>query len=138
MNAGVLKILIRFVGSISGVIGLALLYIFLRAFTKGLVNNTPKIVVAIAALLLGAYFLWVCYLVWCRLSPSAVQQVCGLLGYYLLGVFAEFFVKGKEHSQPPWMAFVFLGLLALIFWSYRVLSRCLNRILFPPGRENPD
>jgi len=131
-NIAFLKILIRLVGSISGVVGLGMFYVSLMLFARGSVN-TPKVIFSIILALFGAYFLWVCFCVWFRFSPIAVRHVCGLLGYFLLGEFVHVFYAGKGHAQP-WVPFVFFGLLAFIFWSYRVLGRYLNRILFPAGK----
>jgi hypothetical protein len=78
----------------------------------------------------GLYLLYVCYLVWFRLSPWAIQNICALLGFFLIAsVPAQFAFHEPADLGRPFIATAVC--LALVACSYAPVSRFLIRQVFP-------
>ncbi len=126
------KILMRVVGTLSGLFGLMLLcvgpFMLYHAITK---HDGLMIGFTIFPLVLALYFLYVAYLVWFKFSPLAVRHVCGILAFYALMLMTNLFRPNRPSSENPWLAFVFLGGLVIVYFIYGATTRYFNRLLFP-------
>ncbi len=95
-------------------------------------STSAKIAIAVPGIIFAVYFIWIAYLIWFRLSPLAIQQVCGLLGFVLLVTFNNLFAPSKAPNGLYW-ALAFLGLLVVVLVGYRILGRYLCKIVFQAG-----
>jgi hypothetical protein len=93
-------------------------------------QNPWLIVLAVVPMTLGAYFLYVAYLVWFRFSSLAVRHICGILGFYVLGCVTTLFDPAHD-SYRHWTGFAYLGCLVVVYFAYRFASDRLSRLLFP-------
>ena len=126
------RVLLRTVGTLAGLFGLATLLSVLPPVLWNLGDRSfPELLASLAfclfVLLLGAYLVFVSYLVWFRFSPRAVRNVCGLLGLYAFSRLSDWIdLPDDDPLMPP----SFLGALLGICLAYLLVSRLLNRFLF--------
>ena len=114
--------------ALAGVAGLAVgLFMFPIAATDDELRTFLLLILTVE-LFIGAYLIWVGYLVWFRFSPLAVQQCCGAVGFGVLVTYCAF---ERQILEPQTGALVSLALMVIVLKSYQALSRYLNRILFP-------
>ena len=135
MDSNVAKKLIRAVGTLTGIMGVGTLSVSLLCLYSGIAqNDLGMILFFVLALLFAIYFVWVGYLVWFRFSPRAVMHVCGMLGFYSLGLIFQLIepAAGQEPDllKSLWFGFGGLGSLVFVFWGYRAASRYLSRVIF--------
>lgn len=136
MTPRIVKVLLRIVGTLAGLVGGGMLcvstVVFYRSYNVLSAEMREFWMIGLAAftLALAVYFLFVAYLVWFRFSPRAVRHVCGVLGFYVLMSTTKLF-PSVHNSDTSWMAFVFLGLLVGVYFAYRWASTRLSRYLFP-------
>ena len=130
MNPRILKIFLRSVGLVAGLIAVG--SISFTAAVLGRVWETSNAFMwwfAAASLVMAIYLAWVCYLVWFRFSPRATLHVCGVLGFFALGIPAGAISKQPESG---WALAFFIWFL-IVVQGYRALSRYFNRVLFGSG-----
>jgi hypothetical protein len=134
-----IKTLMRAIGILSGLLGLSMLcvapFMLYHAITER--NPSMTVLMVVFPLAFGLYFIYVAYLVWFKFSPLAVRHICGALGFYLLAPVAMLFDPSRD-SGTPWTAFAFLGCLVVVYFTYRLASDRLNKLLFPqsvPGDQ---
>jgi len=131
MNQTFLKVVLRVIGTLSGVAGVAALFFASYVLVRAELDvNGWRLALNLFSLLLGSYLVYVGYLVWFRLSPLAVRHVCGLLGMYVFSL-AMKLVDVRSDPSSPWASVAFLGCLFGVYFGYKAVSRWLSRQLFP-------
>jgi len=130
---GTLKFFVRAVGTIAGLIGLHFLVIGALMLRES--PDWPVILLGVVWFgLLGAYLLYVTYLVWRRFSPLAVQHVCFLLALLLFASLVRHLLP--EPSPSPAIDFslrhlaLFAGCIIGAYVFYRACCFALERGLF--------
>lgn len=125
-----LKILVKLIGSLSGLLGFGMLCVDLF-FLVGVFKAATWWMVPIAMFSFGiaAYLLYVAFLVWFRFSPLAVRHVCGALGFYALSL-ATNCLNPERLASTPWISFAWLGCLIAVYFGYKAASRWLSRRIF--------
>lgn len=125
------KILLRTIGTLFGLLGIAMLCIGLFLLPGLLRSSSPDwlvlSLVLIPTLFFSVYFVCTFYLVWFRFSPTAVRHACGALG---LLAFTQLSRWLHLSVDDPRMPLIFLGSLLGICLACLVASRLLNRLLF--------
>lgn len=135
MKRTIAIIVLRMIGIQAGILGAIAIYgslNFLLAQSDDM-SLTARAAFAIPSLLFSAFFIWIAYLTWFRLSPRAVQQACGLLGFVVLVAFNSQFPPTSEANFLH-RTLALLALLIVVLFGYRILSRYLNGIIFASGK----
>jgi hypothetical protein len=122
---------LRTIGTLAGIVGAVATYsIVTGLFTRGdEVSSAARAAFAVPGLLFSAFFIWIAYVTWFRLSPRAVQQVCGLLGFLVLVTFNSQLPLQPGANTLRW-ALAGLVLLLVVLVGYKILSRYLSGIIF--------
>lgn len=137
MKPNVAKAVIRAIGTLGALLG-AYSLVFMAKFLPDFMNEMGRVVVVfyVLSLIIDAWLLWIGYLVWFRFSPLAVRQACGALGFAaffgLITTVAIYFPI--DANNAGWNLLASLGCFVFVLVAYRVLSRYLNRVIFPLSR----
>ena len=127
MNRTFLKVALRVIGMLSGVMGVAgILFGSYLLFCAGQDAKWWALAFSVFSLLFAGYLVYVAYLVWFKLSPLAVRHVCGLIGFYVFGL-ATKLVRTTHDPTSSWASVAFLGCLIAIYFGYKAVSRWLTR-----------
>jgi hypothetical protein len=78
---------------------------------------------------IASFCIWIAYLTWFCFSPRAVQQVCGLLGFVLVGLVITWF-PATDQANAGSRCLIYLGTVVFALLGYRLLSRYLNSVIF--------
>jgi hypothetical protein len=135
MTLSIAKTVMRVVGTLAGLLGVAMLCFMPFMLFHSITERNPwMIVLAIFPLALALYFIYVAYLVWFRFSPLAMRHICGALGFYVLMLLTKLFDRDLDTT---WAPSAFLGCLVIVYFAYRVASNRLSRWLFPESISSP-
>ena len=132
MKATIAKIVVRIMGTLSAVVGLAMLGGLLV-----MVKDEPSGLAWIVIPILGqlpfiVWFFYVGYLVWTNFSPLVVRLVCGSLCFISFIFLFEIMSFAYRHDVDDlWATFAFVGFIPVTWVVYRVVSKRLNLWLFP-------
>ncbi len=132
MKAKIAKIIVRVIGTLSAMVGLAMLCGLLVMVKNGPSGFTWIVIPILGQLPFVVWFLYVGYLVWASFSPFAVRLVCGtfcFITFFFLFNFMGFIYRHDEDN--PWVTFAFVGSIPVTWVVYRAISKRLNRWLFP-------
>lgn len=134
LKLAVARIVMRVVGNLAGLLGVGMLCSTPFQLHLSVTERNPWMIpLAAFPLALGAYFIYVAYLVWFRFSPHAVRHSCGALGFSLLTLTTKLCDPARD-SGAACPAFVVLGGLVAVSSAYRVASSRLSRFLFPESK----
>ena len=136
MSASFTKVVVRLLGTIEGLFGaFALLPAFGMLWSAVWKGQVYWLAFVGFPLAVAAYGLYVGYLVWFRLTPLAVQHVCGTVGFLILILMNRWFepLSSPVQHTPTWLPFAWLGALWAIYLLYRFAADRLSRALFAPG-----
>jgi hypothetical protein len=130
MKRKVFTCLIRLIGTLAGMLGILVL-VKTPFMSFQVPFNIPvwDYIFRGFAILFGVYLLGVGYLVWFKLSPSTVRQMCGVVAISLMGAISNIIGNGFLSDQP-WMPLAFLCCLAVAYYAYQAASRYLSAMLF--------
>lgn len=134
MSRSMAKVVIRMIGTLTGLLGLSCLLFLVPMFCRqGLsIAKLWMLPIHLFPLIVAFYFLYVAYLVWFKFSPLAVRHVIGLVGFCLLMLFPSLYFSGTaSYKHASWHSFAFVGWFIVIYFVYRVVNYRLNRWLFP-------
>ena len=143
-----LKIIIRLLGTVSGIFGAMIMVVNLialnnRFFEQKDVWILKGIIFSVGIELLGAYLLYVAFVVWRRFSPSAIHHISVFLGFLLFGKLNYFVDKMSTPLTPSFPDWIDAGLVisASVVASYLAFRLCrfaLMRVLFPTEKGGLD
>ena len=132
------KILMRVVGTLTGLLGLGMFHITLFLMFKSITErNLGMILFVLFPLAAAVYLIYVAYLVWFRFSPITVRHICRALAFYVVALLMELFDPARD-SKAAWPMFAFLGCLVVVYFAYAVVSDQLIRLLFPASEGRTD
>jgi hypothetical protein len=97
------------------------------------ISLAARLIFSALILILSTIFIWIGYLSWFRLSPRAVQQICGLLGFVVIGTFNTL-SQPIDPQKGLWWAASFFAVLVFVLFGYRILSRYLSNVIFSPNQ----
>jgi hypothetical protein len=87
----------------------------------------------------AAYFVYAAYLVWFRLSPLAIQHVCGTLAFVAYVLITSFFSADESGAlENEWRGAIYLGTLVVVYIVYRITHVRLGRWLCPSADHETD
>ena len=124
-----IKVALRIIGTLGGILGIAILWIAALLFFGSFRELGWMSSLVIVPVLLGAYFIYVTYLVWFRFSPRAVRHTCIGLGLYLFSECSRVLGLTKEQNHW-WVSVAAIGCLITLFFLCRTISRWLSKVLF--------
>ena len=130
-----IKILVRFLGTLSGLLGaasIALAAMMLAAPNE--VGSEFTLLFVVPTALFGAYQLFICYLLWRKLSPLAIRHLFGIVGFYLMSSCLKYVVLTPK-TTSAWRPFLLIGLVLLIYYCYRALSKRIFKSLFSEAQS---
>src|SRR5258708_2723708 len=132
-----LKILVRIIGTVAGLFGL--LFLIELAFMIRSKLEWLVILLSLAWFVpLGAYLLYVTYLVWRQFSPLAVQHVSFVLTLILFGSLIRYLLPTRQPPLELGSVLLHLGRFAIsILGAYLFYRACCFgalRVLFPPEK----
>ena len=131
-----IKAVLRIVGTLGGILGIAILWIAAMLFFRSFRELGWMTILVIFPALLGAYFIYVMYLVWFRFSPRAIRHTCIGLGLYLFSVCSRALELTKEKNYW-WVGAATIGCIIVVFFLCRTLSRWLSKSLFATDTNEP-
>ena len=130
MKLTLAKIVLRVMGTLSGLLGVGMLFSTSLILKHALAEPTWLALLLLTILPFPLWMIFVGCLVWARLSPFVIRQVCGVLGFLCLMFLINHTVfKADIHS--PWTTSAFVGLILVTWGVYRIVSKRLNHWLFP-------
>jgi len=124
-----IKAALRLIGTLGGILGIAILWIAAVLFFGSFRELGWTIILVIFPALLGAYFIYVTYLVWFRFSPRAIRHICIGLGLYLFSVCSQVLGLTREKNHW-WVGVAAIGCIIALFFLCRTASRWLNKVVF--------
>ncbi|MFZ2642275.1 MAG: hypothetical protein WA117_14850 [Verrucomicrobiia bacterium] len=133
MKATVAKIVVRAIGTLIALLGMTLLG-FGLLMLKHAPDGHTWIELALMLLILPfvVWFVYVGYLVWADFSPLVVRHVCGVFAYLCFSsILSRTVVGAHAGMHSPWILPAFVGLILVTWAVYRIVSKRLNRWLFP-------
>jgi hypothetical protein len=142
MNRRVAVFVVRAIGTLGGLLGASMLYVACERVVSAPADVNPWIWYTFFVglqLVIALFFIWVAYLIWFRFSPRAIQQVCGLLAFLLVGLVMTLF-PATDQANAGSRSLIYLGSIAFALLGYRMLSRYLNKVIFvrqSTPSENP-
>jgi hypothetical protein len=129
MKCRYVKILVRVLGTLSGLFGAASIALAaMMCANPGETGSEFSLLFVVPMALFGVYQLFICYLMWRKLSPLAIGNLFGIVGFYLVVVAQNVVLAPKTTSA--WRPFLLIGLILLVFYSYRALRSRLFKALF--------
>src|SRR4051812_1770821 len=106
----------RIVATLAGVFGVITLCIAPFTLYYSIMRGDAwMIFFAALPLMLGAYGIYLAYVVWFRFSPLAVRHICGALGFCVI-IFITRLLDPVRHSSAAWPAFASLGCLIVVYF----------------------
>jgi hypothetical protein len=124
-----IKAALKIIGTLGGILGIAILWIAALLFFRSFRELGWTIILVIFPAFLGAYFIYMAYLVWFRFSPRAVHHTCIGVGLCLFSECSRVLGLTKEQNHW-WVSVAAIGCIIALFFLCRTLSRWLNKVLF--------
>lgn len=133
MKQYIAKVIVRLIGSVTGLFGICLACVSLFTIFNSIVDRSPwSSLLGFLTLPLAVYFISVAYLVWIRLSPIIVRQVCAILGFFC---FSSILRLGTLHDTHVfWVISLYILFLIAVYFGYSILITYLNRLLFKEAK----
>ncbi|MFA5190588.1 MAG: hypothetical protein WC740_07680 [Verrucomicrobiia bacterium] len=134
MKLKIAKVVLRVIGTLSALLGLAMLCAMILVFLLAKTKSWDSVIVLpiLTVLPFAAWQLYVGCLVWRDFSPRVVQQVCGVLAFLGYIFIARHTVLNHETAMNlPWSPLAFIGLIVVTWAVHRIVSKRLNHWLFP-------
>jgi hypothetical protein len=131
MNRNVAVFVVRSIGTLGGLLGAKMLYGAYCIASARDDGNLPifYLIIAAVSFVIASFCIWIAYLAWFRFSPRAVQQVCGLPGFVLVGFVITWF-PATNQADAGSHSLIYLGTTVFALLGYRLLSRYLNGVIF--------
>src|SRR5436190_853415 len=119
MKLAVAKLFARVIGTLSGFLGVCLLWFVSLMLYHGIAERNLWWMILPAAfpLAMAAYLVYAAYSVWFRFAPLTVRHICGALGLLVVTLVARL-LRPAENFDSAWRGFAFLGCIVAVFFAY--------------------
>jgi hypothetical protein len=135
MKARAARIVVRVIGTLIALIGLTMLGTALLVLTTapaGQDRAVLSVMLLFPLLLFAAWFIYVGYSAWSKLSPTVVRHVFALLILLCFFSISKRIVPGlPADPDSPWRLAALIGLFLAACAIQRVVSKQFNHWLFP-------
>jgi len=106
---------------------------FSRPWFNDALDSLGMVMILVIAYTTAFYFLYVAYLGWFKLSPTAVNYVCGTWAFFFWTTANSFLIPRTKAATPSVnMVYAMLGLFAfaVAYYAYRAATRYFEREIF--------
>ena len=126
LNSNVVRLVLRSVATIAGVLGLVFLFGSILAVIRAINSHDPLLLgFAVAVLTPAPYLCYLCYLTWFNLSPATVRQICGLVAFVTFIQFSKLFDPGDAEVSLLKVMFYLVSLgFTYIAYDYVTIRAC--------------